>query len=129
MLIVSKTPRCQARSPRRSGRAGERQFGPDDSSLKQHLAPEPDQLGRTATGLRRNVTGILDQSLLVNQPTEILFVQPLAGERLDGALERKQREARRHQLEDDWAVLDLGPKARDAGRKNAAMVMLHGRTR
>src|SRR5262249_24871208 len=122
MIRTSKPPSMagvRAGRASRSARARERQLGPGHRALKQDLAAEPDQLGRTAAGLRRNLAGVLDQALLIDQPAEILLVEPLSGERLDGALEGKQREALRHQLEDDGAVLDLGPQPRDAGRQDA----------
>jgi hypothetical protein len=37
-----------------------------------------------------------------------VYVDEPAGERLDAALQLKQRECRWHQLEDDRAVFDLG---------------------
>src|SRR5215470_20184492 len=100
----------------------QRKFSPDNSPLEQHVAPEPEQLGGPTACLRRNVSAIFDQSLLVDQPAEILFVQSLSGERLDRALQLKQCEFRRHQLEYHGTVFDFGSKPRDAGRQNAAMV-------
>src|SRR5215831_19021742 len=103
----------------------ERQLGAGDGPLEQEIAAEPDQLGRTTSGLRRDVAGILDQSLLVDQSAKILLVELPSGERLNGALERQQREPLRHQLEDDGAVFDLGPQSCNAGGQDAAMVVHH----
>src|SRR5215470_7359845 len=74
----ARRPRSQGQ---RSGRTGERQLGSGNRPLKQHLATEPDEFGGTAAGLHRNVTGIFDQSLLIDQPTKILLVEPLSGQR------------------------------------------------
>ena len=91
MLDVSindamSTLSAEARLAHQAGR-DKRQLGPGDGALEQHLAPEPEQLGRPAAGRVGNLAGFLDQALLVDQPAEILLVQPLPGERLDGALQ------------------------------------------
>ena len=68
----------------------------------------------------------LDQILLLDQPPEILLVQPSPRQRLHGLLQLQQGELGRHQLEHDGPVLDLGAQPRDAGGQDATMVMTHG---
>ncbi len=69
--------------------------------------------------------GLLDQPLLLDEPAEILLVQPHAGQRLDRALQLQQGESGRHQLEDDRPVFDLAAQPADRGREDPAMVGCH----
>src|SRR5216683_2884197 len=68
-------------------------------ALQQYLAAETNQPRRPAAGGGADLAGFLDETLLLDQPAEILLVQPGAGKRLDGALQLQQREGGHHQLE------------------------------
>ncbi len=57
------------------------------------LAAEAHQFGRPAAGLRRHAARLLHQALLLDEPAEILLVQPPPGQRLDRALQLQQGEA------------------------------------
>src|SRR5260370_38401915 len=99
----------------RSGRAGERQLGSGDGTLKQHLATEPDEFGGTAAGLHRNVASVFDQSLLIDQPAEVLLVSPLSGGPPTGGWGGRQWEAPRLTPEADRRYLNPGPSPPRAG--------------
>ena len=83
------------------------QFRTGDGAFCQDTMPEAKQLGRPTTRVGRRRSGLLDQFLLLDQTPKILLVNKPAGERLDAALQLKQRECRRHQLKDDGTVFDL----------------------
>src|SRR5258708_229030 len=91
-------------------------------ALLQHLAPEAEERRGPAALLLRGVAGRLDQGAVFAQPAEVLLMQVAARDRFDGPLQFGQRELRRHQLEDDRAVFELGAEPRDGGREDAAMV-------
>src|SRR5436190_11431620 len=94
-------------------------------ALEQHLAAEAHEPRRPAAGRGADLAGFLDQTQLLDEPTEILLVQPDTGERLDGALQLQEREGWRHQFEHDRPVLDLAAQAAERRRQDAAMVERH----
>src|SRR5688572_20338545 len=72
---------------RRSNRARQGQLGSNQRPLEQNLAPETDQLGRAATGVGRDLSGLLDETLLIDQAAKILLVQTPPRKRFDSSLE------------------------------------------
>src|SRR5262245_7222650 len=125
----SNGSRCAASAPQpcdsRSSRARQRQLASDYGSLQDDLAAEAEELCRPAAGLVQHLARFLDEHLLLNQPAKVLLVQLSTCKSLDGTLQLQQRERRRHQLENDRAVFDLGAQPRDAGGKDAAVIMVH----
>src|SRR5260370_38006332 len=81
--------------------------------------------GGISASVEHRHAGILDDLLLPDEAAKIRLVDVEPCDRLDAALELQKREDRRHQLEDDGFVFDLGPYARDACRKNATVVADH----
>src|SRR5690606_1527888 len=73
----------------------------------------------------RDLAGLLDQSLLLDETAEVRLVQADAGQSLDRLLELEEGEGGWHQFEDDRPVLDLAAQAADGGREDAAMVGPH----
>lgn len=61
-------------------------------TFAEDFATEAEKFCRSATRLRRELSGTLDESLILHQPTEVLLVQSNAGNRLDGSLEFQKRE-------------------------------------
>src|SRR5262249_3157411 len=107
----------------RSSRARQRQLASDYGSLQDDLAAEAEELCRPAAGLVQHLARFLDERLLLDQAAKVLLVQLSTCKSLDGTLQLQQRERRRHQLENDRAVFDLGAQPRDAGGKDAAGVL------
>src|SRR5260370_34034972 len=77
--------------------------------------------GGISASVEHRHAGILDDLLLPDEAAKIRLVDVEPCDRLDAALELQKREDRRHQLEDDGIVFELGPYARDACRKNATV--------
>jgi hypothetical protein len=83
------------------------------------------QLGRPTGGPACNVACRLDEPLFLDQPAEILFVQPSSGESFERPLKLQERKAQRHELKQHWTVFDFGPQASYAGGKDAPMIERH----
>src|SRR5947207_335106 len=84
---------CQAivtigQVPCSSGRTvdalGQGQLAARDGPLQQHIAAKAEQLGRPARRAHRELAGLLDQILLLDQAAEVLLVQPAPGQGLHG---------------------------------------------
>jgi len=61
-------------------------------ALEENLAPETHKPSRSAAGFGADPTGFFDQTLVLDQPSEILLMQPYSGKRLDRALQLQQSE-------------------------------------
>jgi hypothetical protein len=83
------------------------------------------QLGWPTGGPACNITCRLDEPLLLDQPAEILFVQPSPSKGFDRPLKLQERKAQRHELKQHWTVFDFGPQASYAGGKYAPMIERH----
>src|SRR5206468_1982 len=89
------------------------------------LAAEAHEPRRPAAGRGADLAGFLDETLLLDEPAEILLVQPDTGECLDGSLQLQEREGWRHELEYDRPVFDLAAQAAERRRQDAAVVERH----
>src|SRR5579864_5245027 len=138
MLILSKSilhilqMSIRESSAMPEGRDNEKLSRPSDRQPRARIGPlahdfafETHELGGPPAAFRRDLPGFLDQALLLDEAAEILLMELEAGEGLDRALQPQEREAFRHQLEDDRAIFDLGPQPCDRGREDAAMIMHH----
>ena len=105
-----------------------RQPHPRGRPLAQHLAPEDEQLGRTAAGLDV-LAGAFDEAGVFDQAAEVLLVEAHAGEGFDHPLELEQGEGGRQELEDDRAVLELAAQPAEGGGEDAPVVEGHGPAR
>src|SRR3990172_3074584 len=94
--------------------------------LEQDVAAEPEQLGGAATRAESVFARRLDQPAAFHQAAEVLLVQMRAEDRLDGLLQLKQREHRRHQLEDHGPVFDAAPELADGAGKHLGMIAERG---
>src|SRR6516164_2164860 len=94
-------------------------------SLEQHLAPKTHEPRRSPPGLGADPAGFLYQTLMLDEPAKILFVQPHPRQCFDRALQLQQRERRRHQLENDRSILDLAAQPTDRGGEDPPMIGRH----
>ena len=86
---------------------------------------ELEQLSGPPDCLSGDCASFLNELLLFHQAAEVLLVDQAACKRLNTALQLQQGELRRHQLEHDRTVFDLGAKPGDPGREDAAMIGGH----
>src|SRR6516225_6210167 len=86
---------------------------------------QPQSRRRPAAGLSADPAGLFDQTLVLDETPEILLVQPHSRQRLDGALQLQQGEGGRHQLENDWSILDLAAQAADCGGEDPPVIGRH----
>src|SRR5271166_4140005 len=104
---------------------GQRQLSSDDGALLSDSSAEAIGFGGATASVRNGLAGFLDKLLLLDQSAEIRLVNVKPSNRLDAPLQLQQRENRRHKLEHDRVVFDLGAEPRNSGRKNSAMVGDH----
>src|SRR5690606_8426786 len=107
-----------ARSP-----SAPRQAQPGARTLAAHVLAEPEELRRTAAGRGGEAARALDEPALLDEPAEVLLVEPQPDQRLDGTLQLRQRERRRQELEDDRAVRQLAAQPAERARRNAPVVV------
>src|SRR5262249_26050084 len=91
----------------------------------QDLAAEAEQFRRPAARDGRKFASALNKALSFDKAPEVLLVKPNAGDRLDSALQFKQRERWWHEFEDDRAIFHLAVQARDGRRQNPAVSENH----
>ncbi|MDV7390008.1 hypothetical protein RZS08_01590, partial [Arthrospira platensis SPKY1] len=92
----------------------------------QHLATEAEQRSGPTAGSHLDAIDALHQPAALDQATEVLGVQTVAGQRLHHPLQAGQGEAFRQQLEHHRAVLQLAAQPPQRGRQDAAMIEGHG---
>src|SRR6516162_2989040 len=109
----------------KASRGARAQTQPRRRALLHHLAAEAEQRRRPPPGRGRGLAGRLDQGRRLDQPAEVLLVQVAPRDRLHGALQLREGELARHQLEYDRTVFELGAQPRDGGGEDAAVIEAH----
>src|SRR6516162_611073 len=115
----------QATMRAKASRGARAQTQPRRRALLHHLAAEAEQRRRPPPGRGRGLAGRLDQGRRLNQAAEVLLVQVAPRDRLHGALQLREGELARHQLEYDRTVFELGAQPRDGGGEDAAVIEAH----
>src|SRR5699024_7035134 len=103
-----------------------RQLGTGNRTLQNNIPSESIELGRSAGVASDSLTGFLDQLLLLDQASEVLFMQHTPGQCLYPLLQLPQTEFLGHELKYHRAVFDFGPQPSHGGSQNATMVKAHG---
>src|SRR6266478_2204572 len=109
----------------KASRGARAQTQPRRRALLHHLAAEAEQRRRPPPGRGRGLAGRLDQGRRLNQAAEVLLVQVAPRNRLHGALQLREGELARHQLEYDRTIFELGAQPRDGGGEDAAVIEAH----
>ena len=97
-------------------------------ALLQHFAAEAEERCGASTRVVGEFAGRLNHGGGFHEATEILLVQRAPADRLRRALQRGEREGRRHQFKDHRAILHLGAQAPDGGGEDAPVIVAHGFT-
>ncbi len=71
------------------------------------------------------LSGAFDEAGAFDQPTKILLVQPVAGQRFDHVQKLQQGKTRWQQFEHHRAIFDLAAQATERGGENAPVIECH----
>src|SRR5690606_1928679 len=102
-------------------RSASRQPQPRTGTLAAHVLPEFEQLGRASAGGGGEAAGAVDEPALLDEPAEVLLVEPQAHEGFDRPLQLRQREGLGKQLEHDGPIRQLAAQPAEGARRDAAM--------
>src|SRR5690606_5314594 len=105
----------------RASSPGQAQAGP--RPLAAHVLAKLEELRRASARRGREAPRALDQAALLDEPAEILLMEPQPDERLDRALQLRQREGLGQQLEHDRPIRELPAQSAERARRDAAVVV------
>ena len=94
----------------------------------KNLTAEAEYLGWASTGLEVDRARALDELSLLDESTEVRFVEPTADEGFDHTLELVQRECLREELKHDRAVGELATEPVEGGSNDPSVVERHRTT-